>query len=63
VDLAGAHNLALFIHRAVRLAEAHGKDASWLRRELSRMARLGWAGARTGFGLSRFATPFMNNPG
>src|SRR5687767_6082821 len=27
------------------------------------LARLGWAGARTDFGLSRFTTAFMNNPG
>jgi hypothetical protein len=37
------------------LREAHGKGRA--------LARLGWAGEMSGFGLSRFATAFMNNPG
>jgi hypothetical protein len=45
---------ALFIAPCA-LREAHGKGRV--------LARLGRAGARTGFDLSRFATAFMNNPG
>jgi hypothetical protein len=48
------NTVALFIAPCA-LREAHGKGRV--------LARLGWAGARTGFGLSRFATAFMNNPG
>ena len=41
--------------RRPHLLEAHGKGRV--------LARLGWAGEMTGFGLSRFVTAFMNNPG
>jgi hypothetical protein len=40
---------------AHHLAGVHTRHAPW--------RSWGWAGARTGFGLSRFSTPFMNNPG
>jgi hypothetical protein len=51
--LAGAHKRgALLFIAPCALREAHGKGRV--------LARLGWAGARTGFGLGRFATAFMN---
>ena len=40
--------------RRPHLWEAHRKGRV--------MARLGWAGEREGFGLSSFATAFMDNP-
>jgi hypothetical protein len=48
------NTVALFIAPCA-LREAHGNGRV--------LARLGWAGDNGGFGLSRFATPFMNNPG
>ncbi|MEP6887627.1 MAG: hypothetical protein ABI945_04810 [Nitrospirales bacterium] len=48
-------NVALFIHRAVRPARSPRMGHV--------LACLGWAGAVRDFGLSRFATVFMNNPG
>ncbi|MCC2650943.1 MAG: hypothetical protein K0R61_511 [Microvirga sp.] len=44
----------------VRLCRPHVQEAHGKGRVL---ARLGWAGDIRGFGLSRFATAFVNNPG
>ena len=41
--------------RRLHMREAHGKKRA--------LARLGRAGEIAGFGFSRFATAFMNNPG
>ena len=67
--LAGGIDMALFIHRAVRLARSpregarpSGKRLSWQARGRRVRQCLGRAGEMQGFGLSHFATAFMNNP-
>src|SRR5688500_16615267 len=54
VDLAGAQTWR-FIHRVVRLVRSPRKGAS--------PGTPGVGGCNGDFGLSRFTTPFMNNPG
>jgi hypothetical protein len=62
-NLTARTDVAHFIQRAVRPARSPREGgASWLRRELSRTARLRQAGEIERFGLSRFATVFMNSP-
>src|SRR5687768_3234760 len=48
-------NVARFIHRVVRLVRSPRKGAS--------PGTPGVGGCNGDFGLSRFTTPFMNNPG